>query len=63
MGGGREAQEEGDIYILMADSCWQKPTQHSKAEVLSPGMPGRALKQSQEESPQSCLNPKIISGP
>ena len=52
-GGGREAQEGGDIYILMADSCRQKSTQHCKAEVLSPGMSGWALEQRQKESPQS----------
>jgi hypothetical protein len=34
--GGREAQEGGDIGILMADShfVWQKPTQHGKAIIL-----------------------------
>ena len=30
--GGREIQEEGDIYVLMANhiDVWQKPTQHCK---------------------------------
>lgn len=51
-GGGRETQE-GGTYILMADSCRQKSTQHGKAEVLSPWMSGWALKQRQKESPQS----------
>ena len=35
-GGGRELQEEGDICIPMADSCWclQKPTQFCKAIII-----------------------------
>ena len=48
-GGGREAQEGGDVCILMADSCRQKSTQHCKAEGC---LGGRSSKK-QKESPQS----------
>ena len=35
-GGGREAQEGGDVWIPMSDSVgvWQKAAQHSKAIIL-----------------------------
>lgn len=35
MGGGREAQEEGDIYTLMTDSrCCMAETQHNTVKQL-----------------------------
>jgi len=33
VGGGREAQEGGDVWLIHID-VWQKPTQYYKATIL-----------------------------
>ena len=33
MGGGREGQEGGDLWLIHVD-IWQKPTQYSKTTIL-----------------------------
>ena len=33
MGGGREVQEEGNLWLIHVD-VWQKPTQYCKAVIL-----------------------------